>query len=76
MINGYSAGGVSCAMCTDNNGNDKSAVCIMVIKCYDTNYPCGSANNCANGCNNMGADSVIQTKCITPLLTAGNCVQP
>jgi hypothetical protein len=27
-------------------------------------------------CNNMGADSVVQQNCITPLLTAGNCVQP
>jgi hypothetical protein len=76
VINGYSAGSVSCSTCKDNNNNDKSAICQTVIACYANHYPCGTASGCALMCNNMGADSVVQNNCITPLLTAGNCVQP
>jgi hypothetical protein len=75
VINNYSAGSVSCATCKENN-QDKSAICETVIACYAKNYPCGTASGCALMCNNMGADSVVQSTCITPLLMAGNCVQP
>ena len=51
---GYSAGtGSSCSACKEN-GADKSTNCMKVIDCLDTNYPCGSANNCALQCNNSG----------------------
>ncbi len=73
---GYSAGTAApCSACKEN-GADKSMSCMKVIDCLDTNFPCGSAMNCALNCNNNGgADSVVSA-CVNALLTAGSCVQP
>ncbi len=73
---GYSATGAQpCSACLEN-GADKSMNCKKVIDCLDTNYPCGSANNCALQCNNAGPADSIVSACVNALLTAGSCVQP
>ncbi len=73
---GYAAGTAApCSACKEN-GADKSMSCTKVIDCLDTNYPCGSAMNCALGCNNMGSADSVVTVCVNALLTAGSCVQP
>jgi hypothetical protein len=73
---GYSAGTApACSACKEN-GADKSMSCMKVIDCLDTNYPCGSANNCALGCNNMGSADSVVTACVNALLTAASCTQP
>jgi hypothetical protein len=75
-LNGYSAGSAPpCSACKEN-GADKSTNCEMVIDCLDTNYPCGSANNCALQCNNSGGADSIVSACVNAILTAGDCVQP
>ena len=74
-INGYSAGGQTCATCKENQ-TDKSAACEAVIDCLDAMYPCGSSNNCALVCvNSAGADSLV-VSCVTAVLTAGSCAVP
>ena len=73
---GYSAGSAPpCSACKENS-SDKSMNCENVIDCLATHYPCGSANNCALGCNNAGAADGVVTQCVNAILTAGNCVQP
>src|SRR5450631_2426959 len=73
---GYSAGTAPpCSACKEN-GADKSMNCTKVIDCLDTNYPCGSAMNCALGCNNMGSADSVVTACVNALLTAASCTQP
>jgi hypothetical protein len=73
---GYSATGAQpCSACLEN-GADKSTNCKKVIDCLDTNYPCGSASNCALQCNNSGGADSIVSACVNALLTAGSCVQP
>ena len=73
---GYAAGTAPpCSACKEN-GADKSMNCMKVIDCLDTNYPCGSANNCALQCNNSGGADSIVSACVNALLTAGSCVQP
>lgn len=71
-VAGYSVGGQTCSSCVEN-GADKAANCERLIDCLDTNYPCGSANNCALQCNNSaGSDSVVSS-CVNALLTAASC---
>ena len=70
---GYSAGGQMCSACKEN-GADKSTNCMKVIDCLDTNYPCGSANNCALQCNNSGGADSIVSACVTSLLSAAACM--
>jgi hypothetical protein len=70
---GYSAGGQACSACKEN-GADKSVPCKAVIDCLDTNYPCGSANNCALQCNNSGGADSIVSGCVTMLLSAAACM--
>ena len=73
---GYSAGTApACSACKEN-GADKSTNCEKVIDCLDTNYPCGSASNCALQCNNSGGADSIVSGCVNALLTAASCVQP
>ena len=70
---GYSAGGQACSACKEN-GADKSVPCKAVIDCLDTNYPCGSANNCALQCNNSGGADSIVSGCVSALLSAAACM--
>ncbi len=70
---GYAAGGQACSACKEN-GADKSMNCMKVIDCLDTNYPCGSANNCALQCNNSGSADSIVSACVTTLLSAAACM--
>jgi hypothetical protein len=70
---GYSAGGQMCSACKEN-GADKSTNCMKVIDCLDTNYPCGSANNCALQCSNSGGADSLDTACVTSLLSAAACM--
>ena len=71
-LGGYSVGGQTCASCREN-GADKAANCEALIDCLDTNYPCGSANNCVLQCDNAaGADSIV-SGCVNALLTAASC---
>jgi len=70
---GYSAGGQACSACKEN-GADKSVPCKAVIDCLDTNYPCGSAMNCALQCANSGGADSIVSACVTALLSAAACM--
>ena len=70
---GYSAGGQMCSACKEN-GADKSTNCMKVIDCLDTNYPCGSANNCALQCSNSGGADSIVSACVSSLLSAAACM--
>jgi hypothetical protein len=70
---GYSAGAQKCSACKEN-GADKSTNCMKVIDCLDTNYPCGSANNCALQCGNSGGADSIVNACVSALLSAAACM--
>jgi hypothetical protein len=70
---GYSAGGQACSACKEN-GADKSTNCMKVIDCLDTNYPCGSASNCALQCSNAGSADSIVNACVSALLSAATCM--